>query len=67
MISPAISIRPGISSCLYKQANRADVLKARCRDVPAARACRLPAHLQNNIRKQPKFLHYHCYRLPLPL
>lgn len=31
-----MSQRPGLSLCLYKQADRADVLKAWCRDVPAA-------------------------------
>lgn len=39
----------GISLYLYKQADWADVLKAWCRDVPAARVSRLPAHLQRHI------------------
>ena len=33
----------------FKQANRTDVLKARYRDVPAAGAGRLPAHLQGDV------------------
>ena len=34
---------------LCKQANRTDNLKTRCRDIPAAGAGRLPAHLQGDI------------------